>query len=171
METLADLQRVLKERVASTMAECESSLEKTIESIEKNIARLEVGTVAAKATTLKTAATVAGLVALKALLLDKAEAEGHMHKDTRVLLIEMVEYIQSTKDKLKERDQAAKVCEAALENKKKTLMQAQAILVQVQAAKRIDNNNAPEEAMMQARAILRMVSDLEDATGGAWRES
>lgn len=95
-----------------------------------------------------------------------------MHKDTRVLLIEMVEYIQSTKDKLKERDQAAKVCEAALENKKKTLMQAQAILVQVQAAKRIDNNNnAPEEAMMQAQAILRMVSDLEDATGGAWRES
>lgn len=108
METLADLQRVLKERVASTMAECESSPEKTIESIEKNIARLEVGTVAAKATTLKTAATVADLVALKALLLDKAEAEGHMHKDTRVLLIEMVEYIQSTKDKLKERDQAAK---------------------------------------------------------------
>lgn len=67
METLADLQRVLKERVASTMTECESSLEKTIESIEKNIARLEVGTVAAKATTLKamtlkTAATVADLV-------------------------------------------------------------------------------------------------------------
>lgn len=173
----AYLQRVLMEReasdmerLASVMAECESSMEKKVEAIEKNIARMEVGMVAAKDTTLKTAATGVELVVLGALLLAKAEAYGQMDQ---VLVNEVSKVIQITEDQLKERDQAHKLCEAVLENKKKNLVQAQAILGQVRAAKRKgipDNIMAMEEGTMHVQAILRMVSDLDDATGGEWRE-